>query len=123
MSASGNPAAPPPPPPPSPYKSEGTTMVLAIVLGLLGLNGIGHIYVGKTLMGIGICIGSILLFYVGFIGVLVASIAAFSFDGYIGGVIALLLAYIGLFGWQIVNAKKLCREYNAYYQQNNRPPW
>jgi hypothetical protein len=30
------------------YESEGTTLVLALILGIFGINGVGHIYVGKV---------------------------------------------------------------------------
>src|SRR6185437_10654743 len=43
-------------------KSETITLLLAIILGLCGLQGIGHIYVGRVGRGIGILIGSIILF-------------------------------------------------------------
>jgi hypothetical protein len=37
-----------------PYKNPGTTALLAFIGGILALPGIGHIYVGKVGMGVGI---------------------------------------------------------------------
>jgi len=88
------------------YKNEGTGLILSIVLGLLGLNGIGQIYAGKVGRGIGIMIGSWVLIVV----------AAFTFG--IG-----LIAYLAIFIWQIVDTKNLCREFNEFVSKNGRPPW
>lgn len=46
-------------------KSESTTLVLSIILGLFGIQGIGHIYAGKVGKGVGILIGSFILFALG----------------------------------------------------------
>src|SRR6476661_1775786 len=44
------------------YKSPGTAMLIAVLGGIFGLSGIGHIYVGKLGRGIAILmIGVILL--------------------------------------------------------------
>jgi len=63
-------------------------------------------YVGKVGKGIGILIGSWILFI---IGVLTFGIG--------------LIIYLILFIWQIFNSRNLCREYNNYLSQNGRPPW
>ena len=115
-----NPNPPPQPnynpnPPPQPnynpqyqagYKDENTTLILAIILGFIGLPGIGHMYVGKVGSGVGILIGSWVLIVV---GVLTMGIG--------------LIVYLVLFIWQIFDSRKLCRQYNQYLSQNGRPPW
>ena len=88
------------------YKNEGTGLILSILLGLLTICGIGQIYAGKVGKGIGILILGWVLIIVGFAT---------------GGI--LLIAYLGVFIWQIFDTKKLCREYNEYVSQNGRPPW
>ena len=88
------------------YKSMGTTTILALVVGLLGICGVGHMYVGKVGKGIGILIGSWILIA---IGILTSGIG--------------LIIYLILFIWQIVNARTLCREYNEFLYRNGRPPW
>jgi len=93
------------------YKSMGTTTILALVVGLFGICGIGHMYVGKVGKGIGILIGVIILGVIG-----VATMVIFV------GVIFLIAVFI-LFIWQIVNARTLCREYNEFLYRNGRPPW
>ena len=92
-------------------KSESTTLILSIVLGLLGLSGIGHMYVGKVGKGVGILIGNILLWIIG-----VATV----FFGV--GVIFLIGAFV-LFIWQIIDSRKLCVQYNDYLRRTGSPPW
>lgn len=98
-------------------------MILSIILGLLGLNGIGHLYVGKILLGILLLVGSIVVYYVVIIPFLFATILSFNFSAAAAGIIVALVAYIALFGWQIIHSRKLCQEYNAFYQANGRAPW
>ena len=88
------------------HKDENTTLILSIILGLIGLPGIGHMYVGKVGKGVGILIGSWILIIVG-----VATLG-------IG-----LIVYLILFIWQIFDSRNLCRQYNQYLSQNGRPPW
>ena len=93
------------------YKNEGTALILSIVLGIFGIEGIGQIYVGKVGRGIGILVAGIVLWVVGLVTI------AF------GVGIALLIGVLVLFIWQILDTKKLCREYNEFVSQNGRPPW
>lgn len=90
---------------PPEWKSEGVTLVLTIVLGIFGFGGIGHIYLGKLLRGIVILIIGIIL--------LVITIVSMG----VGLIILIPFAI-----WVILDARKLCREYNAYYEQHGRPP-
>ena len=92
-------------------KDETTTLILSIVLGLLGLSGVGHMYVGKVGKGIGILIGMWILIGIG-IGLLIFGI----------GVIFLIIALV-LFIWQITDSRKLCRHYNDYLRRTGTPPW
>jgi len=93
------------------YKSEGTTLVLSIVLGLLMINGVGHLYVSKIGKGVAILIGSIILAIAGFATL------------FFGVGVILLIIYFIIFIWQIVDSRKLCQEYNNYLLNNGRPPW
>lgn len=93
------------------YKSESTTLILSIVLGLLGIQGVGHMYVGKIGKGVGILIGSIILLAVGIVTV------------WFGVGIILLIGYFIMFIWQIVDSRNLCLQYNDYLAKNGKPPW
>lgn len=96
-------------------KSETTTLLLAIILGLFGLQGIGHIYVGRVGRGITILIGSIILFSIS-IALIVTILGAI-----IG--IPLLIGFVVMFFWQILDARKLCREYNDELEAIGETPW
>lgn len=93
------------------HKSEGTTLVLSLVLGLIGLPGAGHMYVGKVGKGVTILIGSFILF--------IAGAATLS----LGFGIVLLIMYFVIFIWQIFSSRDLCRYYNDYVNRTGLSPW
>jgi TM2 domain-containing membrane protein YozV len=88
------------------WKSEGTTLVLTIVLGLFGFGGVGHLYLGQLGKGIGILI----------VGIILLVIAIFSYG--IGLIILIPFAI-----WVIFDARKQCKYYNDYLEQNHKAPW
>lgn len=100
------------------YKSEGTTLILAIFLGLFGIMGIGHMYVGRKKRGVLILVGGLFLIWALFMLVVGASMIYGSTP--LAGNIAIansfvpvyLIPFIGLYIWQIINARKLCKMYN-----------
>lgn len=96
------------------WKSESVTLLLSILLGLFGIQGVGHMYVGKIGKGIVILIGSIVLFIIA-IALTVTGIGAI-----IG--IPLIIMYIVMFIWQILDARKLCQQYNEHLERRGRPP-
>ena len=91
---------------PPEWKSMGVTMVLTIVLGIIGLGGIGHLYLGKIIKGIVLCIVGIILLVVTFMTVFIALIVLIPF--------ALFVIY---------DAYRLCKRYNNELEQTGRPPW
>ena len=93
------------------YKNEGTTMALAIVLGIFICHGVGHIYVGRTARGVVLLVSSILLAVIG-------GITLFLIVG-----IPILIGVFVMFIWQIFDARKLCRQYNEHLSMYGRPPW
>ena len=91
---------------PPEWKSMGVTMVLALVLGLCGLGGIGQVYLGKIIRGIVLCIVGIILFATLFLSAFLALVIFIPF-----GLIVLYDAY------------KLCKRYNDHLEQYGKPPW
>ncbi|MDA8000136.1 MAG: zinc ribbon domain-containing protein [Alphaproteobacteria bacterium] len=87
------------------YKSEGTTLVLSIVLGLLGVQGVGHLYVGRIGRGVGILVGAIVLLISGFLFPV------------------MFIAYFVVFVLQIIDARKLCLQYNQHIAATGQRPW
>lgn len=96
------------------WKSESITLLLSILLGLFGIQGVGHMYVGKIGKGVVILIGSIVLFVIA-IALTITGIGAI-----IG--IPLIIMYIVMFIWQILDARKLCQQYNEHLERHGRPP-
>lgn len=89
--------------------------ILAAVPGLVGIFGIGHIYLGATRRGIGILatgIGLVLIGYPGFTSLQYVSWT----EGMtittmiIIGLVMAGLAAIGLFAWQIFDARKIVKK-------------
>lgn len=106
------------------HQSENTTLALSIILGLVGLSGVGHMYLGKFSKGVGILVISLVL-----VGSSIASMAMpipqISQNDEISrpllGITA-LAGYVILYIYQIFDARKLCMIYNRYYAGDERPP-
>ena len=91
---------------PPEWKSMGVTMVLTIVLGFFGLGGIGHLYLGKIIKGIVLCVVGIILFIITILTMGIGIIALIPF--------ALFVIY---------DSYRLCKRYNNDLEQTGRPPW
>jgi len=70
-----------------PYKSPGTTALIAFLGGLFALPGIGHMYVEKVRRGIIILIGGLVLYIV----MIIPVIMAFSIQGLLSTKVCFLL--------------------------------
>ena len=92
-------------------KSEGTTLILSILLGLVTIQGIGHMYVGKIGKGVVILIVGLVLGVTGWATIWIGVGAIFLIGNFI------------LFIWQIIDSRNLCRQYNDYLSKNGKPPW
>ena len=90
---------------PPEWKSMGVTMVLTVVLGIVGLGGIGHLYLGKIIKGIVLIIVGIILTIFGWLTI---------FGLIILFIFALCVVY---------DAYRLCKRYNNDLEQTGRPPW
>jgi TM2 domain-containing membrane protein YozV len=103
----GSPALPQSGALPSPYeKSTGITVVLALVLGLFGLCGIGHFYLNKISRGVVLLI----------IGIILSAIAWLS----LGIGLVILLPFLA---WTVYDAHNLTKYYNNFVSTNRRTPW
>jgi len=96
-----------------PYKSPGTSALIAFIGGIFGLPGIGHIYFGKVGRGIGILLVGLVLY-----------VLTISFI-YVFPPIALIfsIGYLILFIWQIFSARKLAKEFNELVRTTGKEPW
>lgn len=105
-------------------KNEVVTLALSIVLGLVSLSGVGHMYLGKYAKGIGILVISFISIGSG-ITLLIIPVSLVSpnlmFTSiHLGAMI--LIGYLGLFIYQIFDARKLCIIYNSHIAENGKPP-
>ena len=120
-----------------PYKSPGTTALIAFLGGLFALPGIGHMYVGKLRRGIIILIGGFVL-YVIFIVAFIALAIPFQYNDQIGRtepmsssvfIYALIpgiifsVAYLAFFIWQIFDARKYAKKFNERVKATGKEPW
>lgn len=124
-----------------PYKSPGTTALIAFFGGLFTLPRIGHMYVGKVRRGIIILIGGLVLYIVMIIPVIMAfsiqgllstqSMFSPETTGDISGawflVVFLMIifgiGYIVLFIWQIFYARKFAKKFNELVRTAGKEPW
>ena len=107
------------------YKSEHLTLVLAVVLGLISLQGVGHIYLGKVAKGVGILALSLLLFAT-WISYVTGAITKDSIPQFVHFYFlpVVAMSYLGLYIFQILDSRKLCDSYNEYIsEQGKQPPW
>ena len=106
-------------------KSEEVTLVLSVVLGLVSLQGIGHIYIGKIARGAGILVLSLLLSSICasyFVGLMPKSIPTSFTSVYLLPIIA--VGYLGLYVYHVLESRKLCASYNQYVSEQGKiPPW
>ena len=113
-------------------KSEGLTLVLSIVVGLMGIMGVGHIYIGRVKRGVIILVIGIASWTAFFIPIVILGVMGELEEepsdptmlfGMLGGFAIVGIGVLILFIWQVLNSRKLCREYNEYLVENERPPW
>jgi len=113
------------------YKSEGITLVLSIVVGLLGIMGVGHIYLGRVRRGVIILIVGIIIWsglfvpviILGMLGELEEDADPTAVIAMFGGFAVFIIGALVLFIWQILNSRKLCKEYNEYFDKHGKSPW
>ena len=97
-----------------PYKSPGTTALIAFLGGIFGLPGIGHIYVGKVGKGIAILVG-------GFICAILIFVAMWYVPFPLPWII--ISGYFILWIWQIFDARKLANKFNESVKATGKEPW
>jgi len=106
-------------------KNEEVALILSVVLGLVSLQGIGHMYVRRIARGVGILVLSLLIaalsisFVIGIIPkeTIPSTVSAFFLP-------VLASGYFMLYVFQILDSRRLCVEYNQYVSEHGkRPHW
>jgi hypothetical protein len=96
--------------------SANTIMALAVIPGIFGLHGLGHITLGR------IAIGFLILFAgLALIGGLIACAVTYYYyleSAYIALIAILAVAYIFLFVWQVMDASASVGKYNRAYESH-----
>ena len=133
------------------YRSEGTTLVLSLYIGLLGFMGVGHRYVGNVkrsliIFGIGFGVGflwlSIWLPLVGAglganvmifsLQISIMQLIPYSSDPLFAQIrafvsmatyVAVPVGYYTFLIWQIFDARKQCRKFNLYMDESGEQLW
>lgn len=113
------------------WKSMSTTTIFAVILGLLGIQGVGHFYLGKISRGLGILFGPLILviFGIGVISGVASNVQYGYYDeaslvlGLYGLGLGAIVFYIVMFFWQIKDARRLCNYYNDYLEEHGKKPW
>ena len=107
-------------------KNGGVAILLASLLGIFGILGIGHLYIGRIRRGI-----ILIIVGWGIVGVSFLLLAGYSMSGlvipppgyprveppdsalvFLVTALVLLLAFGGLWIWQILDARIACQHYN-----------
>lgn len=86
-------------------KNSGAAIVIALIAGILGFNGIGHLYIGKIGKGI-------ILLIVGWL-ILGLTFVFVPFG----------LVYLIFWLWQAYDVNKKSKFYNDYILNNGKTPW
>ncbi len=95
-------------------KNPGSAVLIALIAGFFGFQGIGHMYIGKTGKGIGLLI-------IGW--VLGISMALSMIGGMIPLFIILGIVIFVYWIWQAYDVNKSAKYYNEYLIQNGKGPW
>ena len=98
-------------------KSEDITLILSVVLGLVSLQGIGHIYLNKTGKGFGILVSSLIIssLSISFVLGSIKNLIPLFLQPYF--IPLMIMTYFGLYAFQILDSRKVCAKYNAYLSE------
>lgn len=119
-----------------PYKNPGTTALLAFIGGVIALPGIGHMYVGKVGMGVGILIGGFILYALTF-SIIISVTSARAYEAQYSptgnvaplptdmmvAILVLIMGYTVLFIYQIITATRLANKFNRLTKTTGTNPW
>ena len=113
-------------------KNKRNATVLAVVLGIMGIGGIGHLYIKRTARGLGFLFSMIAIFlfavaveltilqYIPII-YLPWNIPESLFFALIP--IFLFVVNTAIFIWQIIDVRKLCNNYNDHFIKTQENLW
>lgn len=95
-------------------KDPGAAVLISLVAGIFGFQGIGHIYLEKVAKGLGL----LLFGWISYIAVIV-----FLFSGNLSMAILIAAGIFILWIWQSYDAYNLAKYYNDSQLRMGRAPW
>lgn len=103
------------------HKDAGVALILALILGLFAIAGVGQIYVGRAIRGICILLGGLIIEG----SAIFIMITAFFGGPFIGITLIALsaLADLAYYIWQAYDAYDLAQQYNRAVDSTGRVPW
>ncbi len=114
-------------------KNKRTATVLAVVLGIMGIGGIGHLYIRKTARGLGFLFSMIAVFlfavaiflsFLQYVPIVYNEWNMPEFFTFIGLIpIFLFVVNTAIFIWQIIDVRKLCNNYNDHFIKTQENLW
>ena len=114
-------------------KNKRNATVLAVVLGIMGIGGIGHLYIRRTARGLGFLFSMIAIFlfavavalsFLQYVPIIYNEWNTPEFFTFIGLIpIFLFVVNIAIFIWQIIDVRKLCNNYNDHFIKTQENLW
>ena len=101
-----------------PQKNEAVAVLLALIAGIFGFWGIGHMYAGRFGKGIVLLIGGLMIAALFWTSVLLTLIVIGIFGVFVFGI----LLFCGWL-WQTYDAYLTARQFNELSMQYGREPW
>jgi hypothetical protein len=101
-------------------KDPGIAVILALLPGLIGIMGIGHIYVGKMVTGFLLLVTGLFLYSLAGASILIGFFTMGA--GFILTVVIVLVILLVLIV-QTLDANKLAKNYNDHVLMYGRAPW
>jgi TM2 domain-containing membrane protein YozV len=112
-------------------KSEGVAAILSFIWG-----GVGQIYAGRIGRGLGIIATYVILVVAGTVSILSSQTLKYSHSDYwydyyyytyegpmlTVGLLLLVICFVFLI-WNVFDAYKLAKQYNATLRETGNPPW
>ncbi|NYT11970.1 MAG: hypothetical protein GKC03_05375 [Methanomassiliicoccales archaeon] len=106
-------------------KDPGTVLLIALILGIIGFMGIGHLYVGKIARGIALLIFGLIIvpMFVAVMMYLMVSGIGYIDETVIVPFIVLTVIWLIVLIWQTYDAHELAKQYNHVLRTTGLPPW
>lgn len=107
-------------------KDPSTVLLLALILGIIGFMGIGHLYIGKIARGVVLLIFGLIvvpMFAASLMYFIVSGMGYYPNETVIIPFIILIIVWLVILIWQTYDAYELAKQYNSVLRTTGFPPW